>query len=55
MRNRIVHDPWYFQCNRDGSTTGYRLETSKTFVRKLIEQDQKKLATLIQTAVIESL
>ena len=41
MRNRIVHDPWYFHFNQDGSTTGYRLESSakKTLVRKLIEHD----------------
>jgi hypothetical protein len=53
MRNRIVHDPWYFHFNQDGSTTGYRLETSKTVVRKLIKQDHEKLETLIQD--IESL
>jgi hypothetical protein len=55
MRNRIVHDPWYFHFNQDGSTTGYRLESSavKTVVRKLIKQDQEKLETLIQD--IESL
>jgi hypothetical protein len=55
MRNRIVHDPWYFPFNQDGSTTGYRLESSavKTVVRKLIKQDYEKLETLIQD--IESL
>jgi hypothetical protein len=55
MRNRIVHDPWYFHFNQDGSTTGYRLESSavKTVVRKLIKQDHEKLETLIQD--IESL
>jgi hypothetical protein len=52
---RIVHDPWYFHFNQDGSTTGYRLESSavKTVVRKLIKQDHEKLETLIQD--IESL
>ena len=29
MRNRIVHDPWYFRFNQDGSTTGYRLEIQR--------------------------
>lgn len=55
MRNRIVHDPWYFHFNDDGSATGYRLETSavRTAVHKLIEQDEKKLETLIEE--IESL
>jgi hypothetical protein len=53
MRNRIVHDPWYFHFNQDGTTTGYRLESSKTVVRKMIKQDQEKLETLIQD--IESL
>ena len=50
MRNRIVHDPWYFHFNDDGTTTGYRLEQSaaKTAVRKLIEQDHEKLETLIK-------
>jgi hypothetical protein len=50
MRNRIVHDPWYFHFNQDGSTTGYRLESSaqKTLVRKLIKQEHEKLETLIQ-------
>jgi len=44
MRNRIVHDPWYFHFNQDGSTTGYRLESSavKTVVRKLIKQDHER-------------
>jgi hypothetical protein len=49
MRNRIIHDPWYFHFNEDGTTTGYRLERSaaRTVVHKLIEQDQEKLETLI--------
>jgi hypothetical protein len=55
MRNRIVHDPWYFHFNDDETTTGYWLETSavRTAVHKLIEQDDKKLETLIEE--IESL
>jgi hypothetical protein len=50
MRNRIVHDPWYFHYNDDGTTTGYRFEQSavKTVVRTLIEQDEEKLETLIK-------
>jgi hypothetical protein len=53
MRNRIVHDPWYFRFNDDGTTTGYTLETSKTVIRKPIKQDYDKLEKLIQD--IESL
>jgi hypothetical protein len=55
MRNRIVHDPWYFHFNEDGTTTGFRLESSavKTVVRKLIKQDYEKLERLNQD--IESL
>ena len=55
MRNRIVHDPWYFHFNEDGTTTGFRLESSanKTVVRKLIKQEYEKLEGLIQD--IESL
>jgi hypothetical protein len=55
MRNRIIHDPWYFHFNQDGTTTGYRFESSavKTVVRKPIKQDYKKLEKLIQD--IESL
>jgi hypothetical protein len=50
MRNRVFHDPWYFHFNDDGTTTGYRLETSavKTAVHKLIEQDHEKLEALIR-------
>jgi hypothetical protein len=50
MRNRILHDPWYFHFDEDGTTTGYRLQTSaaKTAVHKLIKQDHEKLETLIQ-------
>jgi hypothetical protein len=55
MRNRIIHDPWYFHFNQDGTTTGYRFESSavKTVVRKPIKQDYEKLEKLIQD--IESL
>jgi hypothetical protein len=55
MRNRIIHDPWYFHFNQDGTTTGYRFESSavKTVVRKPIKQDDEKLEKLIQD--IESL
>jgi hypothetical protein len=54
MRNRIIHDPWYFHFNQD-RTTGYRFESSavKTVVRKPIKQDYEKLEKLIQD--IESL
>jgi hypothetical protein len=50
MRNRIIHDPWYFHFNQDGTTTGYRFESSavKTVVRKPIKQDYEKLEKLIQ-------
>jgi hypothetical protein len=50
MRNRIVHEPWYFHFNDDETTTGYRLETTtvRTPVHKLIKQDEKKLETLIE-------
>ena len=55
MRNRIIHDPWYFHFNQDGTTTGYRFESSavKTVVRRPIKQDYEKLEKLIQD--IESL
>jgi hypothetical protein len=55
MRNRIIHDPWYFHFNQDRTTTGYRFESSavKTVVRKPIKQDYEKLEKLIQD--IESL
>jgi hypothetical protein len=50
MRNRIIHDPWYFHFNQDGTTTGYRFESSAvtTVVRKPIKQDYEKLEKLIQ-------
>jgi len=50
MRNRIVHDPWYFHFNDDGSATGYRLETSaaKIAVHELIKEDHEKLEALIR-------
>jgi hypothetical protein len=50
MRNRIVHDPWYFHYNDDGTTTGFRFEQSavKKVVRELVEQNEEKLETLIK-------
>ena len=50
MRNRMVHDPWYFHYNEDGTTTGFRFEQSavKRVVRGLVEQDEEKLETLIK-------
>jgi hypothetical protein len=51
MRNRIVHDPWYFRFNEDGTATGYRFESSarKTVVRKLIEHDLEPLIAEIDS------
>jgi hypothetical protein len=45
MRNRIIHDPWYFHFEEDGTVTGYRLEQSaaKIAVHKLIKEELEAL------------
>jgi hypothetical protein len=55
MRNRIVHDPWYFHFNDDGSTTGYRFESTavKTVVRKMIKQDLEPLIQEIESLYLQ--
>jgi hypothetical protein len=48
-RNRIIHDPWYFRFNEDGTATGHRLETTaaKTAVHGLIREDKESLEAFI--------
>lgn len=48
-RNRIIHDPWYFRFNEDGTATGHKLETTaaKTAVHSLVKEDHESLEAFI--------
>jgi hypothetical protein len=48
-RNRIIHDPWFFRFEEDGSSSPHRLEMSaaKRLVYRLISEDPKSINTFI--------
>jgi hypothetical protein len=48
-RNRIIHDPWFFRFEEDGSSSPHRLEMSaaKKLVYRFVSEDPESINKFI--------